>query len=47
MASHMLPWPRPEGRGDLREVAAELQLAAVRPVEAVEGSLHQGCHDTA
>lgn len=47
MASHMLPGPSPEGRGDLREIAAELQLAAARPVEAVEGSLHQGRHDTA
>lgn len=36
-----------EGGGDLREVAAELQLAAARPVEAVEGGLHQGRHDTA
>ena len=35
-----------EGCG-LREVAAELQLAAAGPVEAVEGSLHQGCHDAA
>lgn len=33
--------------GDLRQVAAELQLAAAGPVKAVEGSLHQGCHDAA
>lgn len=37
----------PKGRGDLREVAAEFQLAAAGPVEAVEGSLHQGRHDAA
>lgn len=36
-----------EGGGDLREVAAELQLAAARPVEAVKGSLHQRRHDAA
>lgn len=43
----LAPHPGPEGRGDLREVAAEFQLAAVGPVEAVEGSLHQGRHDAA
>lgn len=37
----------PKGRGDLREVAAEFQLAAAGPVEAVEGSLHQRRHDAA
>lgn len=37
----------PRGGGDVRKVAAELQLAAAGPVEAVEGSLHQGCHDAA
>lgn len=41
------PHPGPRGGGDLREVAAELQLAAAGPVEAVEGSLHQGRHDAA
>ena len=41
------PLSGPEGGGDLREVAAELQLAAAGPVEAVEGGLHQGCHDAA
>lgn len=45
MAGHMLP--HPETYGDLREVAAELQLAATGPVEAMEGSLHQRCHDAA
>lgn len=47
MADRMLPYPSSEGRNDLREVAAELQLAAAGPMEAVEGSLHQGRHDAA
>ena len=29
------------------QVAAQLLLAAAGPVEAVEGCLHQGCHDAA
>lgn len=33
--------------GNLREVAAELQLAAARPVKPVEGGLNQGRHDAA
>lgn len=41
------PGLSPKGRGDLREVAAEFRLAAAGPVEAVEGSLHQRCHDAA
>lgn len=45
VAGRMLPNPGPQRGGDVRKVAAELQLAAAGPVEAVEGSLHQGCHD--
>lgn len=35
-----------QGRYSL-QVAAELLLAAAGPVESMEGSLYQGCHDAA
>lgn len=42
--------PQWQGRGAGQyslEVAVQLLLAAAGPVEAVEGSLHQGGHDAA